>query len=147
MTVTHMRRASCVLVLLAAASMAASQARAAGDPTVAALQVALHAHGLYGGTIDGVAGPATERAVRRFQRYAGLRADGVVGPATLSALSGPLPRSPLAVSWPVSARITSGFGPRGARFHAGLDLDAPFGARVRAARSGVVGFAGWNDGY
>lgn len=61
-------------------------ASAAGTSAVAALQVALHAKGLYDGPVDGVAGPATARGIRRLQRRAGLRADGVVGTRTQRAL-------------------------------------------------------------
>src|ERR687896_1329764 len=59
---------------------------AAGSARIAALQVALHAHGTYYGTIDGLRGPQTTRAVMRFQRRARLTVDGVAGPQTRRAL-------------------------------------------------------------
>ena len=39
-----------------------------------------------GVTADGVVGPQTRRALRRFQRRNGLTVDGVIGPETLKAL-------------------------------------------------------------
>jgi peptidoglycan hydrolase-like protein with peptidoglycan-binding domain len=47
---------------------------------VAALQSAL------GIPADGIYGPQTRRAVRRFQRANGLTVDGIAGPQTLAAL-------------------------------------------------------------
>ena len=57
----------------------AAAVRSAGSTTVA-LQRAL------GITADGLYGPQTRAAVRRFQRAHGLVVDGVAGPATLGAL-------------------------------------------------------------
>ena len=70
-------------------------AGAGGNPEVAALQVGLRERGLYRGTVDGVLGPGTERAVLRFQRRAGLSADGVPGPRTRKALGRYGKRAPL----------------------------------------------------
>ncbi|MDA8667865.1 peptidoglycan-binding protein [Candidatus Actinomarina sp.] len=42
--------------------------------------------GLYTGTIDGLNGPGTQRAIKAFQNKAGLVADGVVGTKTSKAL-------------------------------------------------------------
>ena len=53
--------------------------RAAGG-SVTAVQSAL------GIAADGIYGPQTRRAVRRFQRAHGLTVDGIAGPATLAAL-------------------------------------------------------------
>jgi peptidoglycan hydrolase-like protein with peptidoglycan-binding domain len=64
----------------AASAGSSSLKSGSGGSTVAALQRAL------GLQADGVFGPLTKRAVRRFQRSHGLTVDGIAGPATLGAL-------------------------------------------------------------
>jgi hypothetical protein len=84
-------RRSLVAVTLASLSLAAGGALAAGassgarvvrssGSSVVAVQTAL------GIPADGVYGPQTRRAVRRFQRAHGLTVDGIAGPQTLAAL-------------------------------------------------------------
>lgn len=53
---------------------------------VKALQEELRKQGEYGGHVDGIWGPLTDRAVRSFQSDAGLSVDGIVGPKTWRAL-------------------------------------------------------------
>ncbi|HEX4777769.1 MAG TPA: peptidoglycan-binding protein [Acidimicrobiia bacterium] len=53
---------------------------------VATLQHRLNALGFDAGREDGILGDQTARAVREFQRNAGVAVDGIAGPATLSAL-------------------------------------------------------------
>ena len=53
---------------------------------VKALQQALLARGINCGAADGIFGPKTEAAVKRFQEREGLAADGIVGPMTMAAM-------------------------------------------------------------
>ncbi len=48
---------------------------------------------------------------------------------------------------PSEGRFTSGYGPRGAGFHSGVDFAAPSGTPIRAADSGEVTFSGAQGGY
>jgi peptidoglycan hydrolase-like protein with peptidoglycan-binding domain len=57
-----------------------------GSYRVRHLQRQLRRLGHRPGPIDGLFGPLTEGAVRRFQRRAGLRTDGLVGPRTATRL-------------------------------------------------------------
>ena len=113
---------------------------------VAALQFLLGRHGFPSGAVDGDLGPRTGAALRRFQAWAGLGADGLAGPATLSRLRAPPPASPLLFALPVAAPAGDRFGPRGNGFHPGVDFPAAAGTRVAAAGRGCVSFAGWSSG-
>jgi murein DD-endopeptidase MepM/ murein hydrolase activator NlpD len=113
---------------------------------VAALQFLLGRAGFPSGPVDGAMGPRSTAALRRFQAWAGLGADGLAGPGTLTALHRAPPRSPLVLRAPVAAPVGDGFGPRGTWFHTGLDYRAAAGATVAAAGAGCVTFAGWDPG-
>jgi murein DD-endopeptidase MepM/ murein hydrolase activator NlpD len=113
---------------------------------VAALQFALAWHGFPSGKLDGQLGARTERAVRQFQRWAGLPADGRAGAATVAALKASRPACPIRLSAPVSGAHTDVFGPRGNRFHTGIDYPGARGTPVAAAASGRVTSAGWSAG-
>jgi peptidoglycan hydrolase-like protein with peptidoglycan-binding domain len=130
-----MRRRATILGLLAGLVCMAAAAPAASAYTraeVAALQVALRSAGVYSGTVDGVAGPGTAAGVRAIQRRTGLAADGIAGPATRRALGrlgspgygsrvitiGAVGWDVAALQWSLSTHgfpsgpVDGGFGPR-----------------------------------
>lgn len=119
---------------------------------VAGLQWMLSVRGFPPGSVDGGFGPATRSAVTRFQRAAGIGADGVAGQQTLRWLKSPRQRparsvgGPVTFFRPVQGPIGDGFGFVGGRRHTGIDFPQPAGTKVGAAGRGVVRFAGWNSG-
>jgi murein DD-endopeptidase MepM/ murein hydrolase activator NlpD len=49
--------------------------------------------------------------------------------------------------WPVNGPVTSPFGYRWGRLHAGIDIAVPYGTPIHAAAAGTVVLAGWTGGY
>jgi lysozyme family protein len=74
--ITALAAVACVALVGGAPVAEAKPAKA----TVVAVQQKL------GVTADGVIGPQTRRALKRFQRRNGLTVDGVIGPQTLGAM-------------------------------------------------------------
>lgn len=69
-----------------ASSSSSRLERGASGAAVKELQQLLKSVGLYGGSIGGNFGAATEAAVKAFQRNNGLTADGWAGPQTMAKL-------------------------------------------------------------
>lgn len=65
----------------------------------------------------------------------------------------PLPAGPIqgesgaGFIWPVNGPVTSPFGQRWGRLHAGIDISAPSGTPIRAAKGGTVALAAPYGGY
>jgi murein DD-endopeptidase MepM/ murein hydrolase activator NlpD len=52
--------------------------------------------------------------------------------------------------WPIHGRIASFMGYRSypwRGYHAGIDIDAPYGSAARATADGIVTYTGWRRGY
>jgi peptidoglycan hydrolase-like protein with peptidoglycan-binding domain len=139
--------------MASAVTLAAAQPARAASADVAALQVALRALALSPGPIDGISGPLTQRAVRRFQARAHLVVDGVAGPQTRRALGrrgrprlGSRPMRMGQRGWDVAALqfllSTRGYGPGG--FDGGFGPKTALAVRrfQRAAGLAVDGVAG-----
>jgi murein DD-endopeptidase MepM/ murein hydrolase activator NlpD len=61
--------------------------------------------------------------------------------------AGPIRQGGGGLIWPANGPISSGFGQRWGRLHAGVDIPLPNGTPLRAAASGRVAIAGWVGGY
>src|SRR5207244_1402046 len=81
------------------------------------------------------------------QRQAARRARAAAGNALSRLPTGGSGVSPSGFIWPVQGVLTSGFGPRWGRMHTGIDIAAPAGTPIHAAKAGEVIYAGWLNGY
>ena len=84
---------------------------------------------------------ALEREQRRVLAALQARSAATTAPA------GPIRQGSGTLIWPLNAPLSSGFGSRWGRLHAGIDLPVPEGTAIRAAGSGRVAIAGWTGGY
>ena len=83
---------------------------------------------------------AAESALTRIirEREAAARASGSVGTNRVGAGG---------CMWPAQGRVTSEYGRRWGRLHAGIDIGAPIGTPIYAAAAGTVIFSGQQSGY
>jgi peptidoglycan hydrolase-like protein with peptidoglycan-binding domain len=100
---------------------------------VAALQFELRYHG-FPNDDRGAFGRHTLVALERFQRFAGLTADGVAGRTTYEALSKPPPAAPKLRSPLVDVQRTTAVGNA-------VELSCPYATPVAAGAAGTVVFA------
>ena len=80
---------------------------------VKALQRELLAKGINPGPVDGIFGPKTEDAIKRFQERFHLEVDGIAGPKTMAAFEVPATAAPEAQTDKGSASSGGTTGPAG----------------------------------
>lgn len=76
-----------------------------------------------------------------------IAAEARAARASRSTGSGPTSVSGAGLIWPVRGTVTSEYGTRWGRLHAGIDIAAPAGTPIRAAKGGTVISAGSMSGY
>ena len=64
-----------------------------------------------------------------------------------SQVAGPIKQGSGSLIWPANGSVSSPFGMRWGRLHAGIDIPLPEGTPLRAADGGRVAIAGWVGGY
>lgn len=96
---------------------------------------------------------AQEAAIRELEAES-ARITEIIRQSARGGLRGPaLTLRNGALLWPVTGRISSGYGWRihpifGTReFHTGIDIAAAYGTPIQAAQDGIVLFNGWMRGY
>ena len=75
-----------LVLAFAQSALAVSYRQGDSGSAVTTIQTKLKRWGYFDGPVDGIYGSKTSKAVRSFQRKNGLTADGVAGPATQKAL-------------------------------------------------------------
>ena len=89
---------------------------------------------------------ALEEHVAALEREQSAVLARLRGPAA-SSIAGPIRQGSGSLIWPANGSISSPFGMRWGRLHAGVDIPLPEGTGLRAADSGTVAIAGWVGGY
>jgi murein DD-endopeptidase MepM/ murein hydrolase activator NlpD len=84
---------------------------------------------------------ALAREEARLNELIRSRVRGASGPGSSGRISGS------GFSWPAAGTVTSRFGTRWGRLHAGIDIASRYGAPIKAAKGGRVVLAGYNGGY
>jgi murein DD-endopeptidase MepM/ murein hydrolase activator NlpD len=79
------------------------------------------------------------RSEAELTRIINSRARPITGGDSLATSTGCI--------WPANGRVTSEFGSRWGRLHAGIDIAAPTGTPIWATKQGEVIFAGVQSGY
>jgi len=72
---------------------------------------------------------------------------GIRGQLAAAQGAGDTTPSSQGLIWPVSGPVTSPFGYRWGRLHAGIDIGVGYGTPIHAAAAGTVVLAGWTGGY
>ena len=62
-------------------------------------------------------------------------------------VAGPIRQGSGTLIWPANGAVSSPYGMRWGRLHAGIDIPLPEGTGLRAAAGGRVAIAGWTGGY
>ena len=88
-----------------------------------------------------------EESARVAARLAAVQSGGGGSSSSGAAPAGPVRPGSSGLVWPVNGPLTSPFGMRWGRLHAGVDISAPTGTPIRAAASGRVVLLGWTGGY